>query len=73
MSPATVKIPGTTWDEPVLLWLTVSMPTGSSKSTFYRHLYNLLTKVRSQCQLGDNDPSWVVDDASFEKMGALTD
>ena len=38
-----MKVPNTNWEEPVLVWLTVAMPTGS----------------------------WIFDDASFEKMGAL--
>ena len=71
ISPASVKVPGTDWAEPVLLWLTVCMPTGSGKSTFFRHLYNLLCEVRGLCGIGDEDPAWVLDDATFEKMGAL--
>jgi len=51
--------------------MTVSMPTGSGKSTLFRHLYNLLEKVREMCGLDEHDPAWVVDDASFEKLGAL--
>ena len=47
------------------------MPTGSGKSTLFRHLYSLLQMVRSKCKVTDNDPSWTFDDASFEKMGAL--
>ena len=47
------------------------MPTGSGKSTLFRHLYNLLEKVREMCGLDEHDPAWVVDDASFEKLGAL--
>jgi len=47
------------------------MPTGSGKSTLFRHLYNLLEKVREMCGLDEHDPARVVDDASFEKLGAL--
>lgn len=71
MSPATIKVPGADWEEPILLWLTVSMPTGSGKSTLFRHLYKILKEVRNISGVGDDDPSWVVDDASFEKMGVL--
>lgn len=71
MSPASIKVPGTTWEEPILLWLTVCMPTGSGKSTLFRHLYKVLKDIRHICGVGDDDPSWVVDDASFEKMGVL--
>ena len=41
ISPSTVKIPDTDCAEPVLLWLTVAMPTGSGKSTLFRYLSKL--------------------------------
>ena len=63
-------VPETNWTEPVLLWLTVAMPTGSGKSTLFRHIYSILINVRTNCNIKDDDPSWVFDDASFEKMGA---
>ena len=71
LSPSSVRVPSTDWCEPVLLWLTVSMPTRSGKSTLFRHLYSLLEKVRQLCDVDEQNPAWVVDDASFEKMGAL--
>jgi hypothetical protein len=71
LSPSVVKVPGTDWTEPILVWLTVSMPTGSGKSTIFKHLYSIMCEVRAKCDQGDNDPSWIFDDATFEKMGAL--
>lgn len=71
ISPATVLVPGTDWQEPVLLWLTVTMPTGSGKSTLFRHLYSLLSEVRDKTEVEDDSPAWLIDDATFEKMGAL--
>ena len=71
LSPSVIKVPGTNWIEPVLVWLTVAMPTGSGKSTLFRNLYSILQEVREKCEVSDKDPSWVFDDASFEKMGAL--
>ena len=71
LSPASVRLPQTEWSEPVLLWMTVCMPTGSGKSTLFKHLYGLLQRAREICGLDDHDPVWVVDDATFEKMGAL--
>ena len=71
LSPAIVEVPATDWAEPVLIWLTVSMPTGSGKSTLFRHLHNVLQQVRAIAGVGDDQPTWSVDDASFEKMGAL--
>ena len=71
LSPSTVKRPTTSWQEPALVWLTVCMPTGSGKSTLFRHLYSLMRDVRAACNVTDKDPSWVFDDATFEKMGTL--
>ena len=71
LSPSVVKVPGTDWTEPILVWLTVSMPTGSGKSTIFKHLYRIMREVRSRCGQDERDPSWVFDDAPFEKMGAL--
>ena len=70
-SPSTVKIPDTDWAEPVLLWLTVAMPTGSGKSTLFRYLFSQLQQIRSLAGVSPEDPTWILDDASFEKMGAL--
>ena len=47
------------------------MPTGSGKSTLFRFLFNQLQKIRSLAGVGSSDPTWILDDASFEKMGAL--
>lgn len=71
LSPCSIKVPQKYWEEPVLLWMTVAMPTGSGKSTLFRYLYSLLQKVRSIAGVADEDPAWVLDDSSFEKMGAL--
>ena len=46
LSPAEVAVPGTDWVEPVLIWLTISMPTGSRKTTIYQFLQGLLQGVR---------------------------
>lgn len=73
LSPAVVQVPQKAWTEPVLLWSTVAMPTGSGKSTLFRYLFKLLNEVRQKASVSDGDPSWVLDDASFEKMGALMD
>lgn len=71
LSPAVVEVPETDWSEPVLLWLAVSMPTGSGKSTLFHHLINLLKEVRCGCCVMEEEPPWLVDDATFEKLGSL--
>ena len=43
------------WNEPVLLWLTVTMPTGSGKSTLFRHLCNVLSEVCKTAGVLDNE------------------
>jgi len=71
LSPSIVKIPNKEWIEPIILWMTIVMPTGSGKSSLYRHLLDVLKKVQQACQIGDENPSWMFDDGSFEKMGYL--
>ena len=44
--PAVVSVCGTDWMEAVLVWLTISMPTGRRKSTLYQFLRDLLCQVR---------------------------
>lgn len=68
ISPSTVEVPGTDWSEPILL---VTMPMGSGKSTLFRHLYSLLMEVRDSAGVQSDDPAWIMDDTTFEKMGAL--
>ena len=46
ISPAEVVVPNTDWVEPVLIWLTISMPTGSRKTTVYQFLRGLLQSIR---------------------------
>ena len=70
LSQCVVKVPSTNWVEPVLIWLTICMPTGSGKTPLYTFLVNILNKVRQQCELSQDDPSWFLDEA-FEMMGAL--
>ena len=50
ISPAVVTVPGTSWVEPALIWLTISMPTGSRKTTIYQFLRDILAKIRRKCQ-----------------------
>ena len=41
ISPAVVTVPGTSWVEPALIWLTISMLTGSRKTTIYQFLRDM--------------------------------
>ena len=50
ISPCVVRVPGTDWVEPTLLWLTISMPTGSRKTTVYQFLRELVQDIRKEAQ-----------------------
>lgn len=52
ISPSVVTVPGTDWTETTLIWLTISMPTGSRKTTVYQFLKGLLHEMRieSKCK-----------------------
>ena len=71
LSPAIVMVPGTEWSERVLVWLSINMPTGSTKSALHQYLQNVVTRVRQQCNYAINDPLWLLGDSTFEKMGDL--
>lgn len=71
MSHCTVTVPGTVWVEPAILWIAISMPTGSGKTPLFMFLTSILRKVRSKLQLTKSHPPWLLDEASFEKMGEL--
>ena len=71
MSHSVVEVEGTEWVEPVLLWIAICMPTGSGKSALCKYLKGLVDKARESCGLSISDPSWCLDDQSFEKMGSL--
>ena len=47
------------------------MPTGSGKSSLCKYLRKLVEDARSHNGTGDSEPSWFLDDQSFEKMSAL--
>ena len=66
-----VNVEGTQWMEPVILWTTIGMPTGSGKSSLFNNFLGLLSDVRLKCGRKDIHPSWTVEGSSFEKMGAL--
>ena len=71
LSHASVSVPGTEWTEPILLWISIGMPTGSGKSPLYKFLLGLLRKARVKICLNEDDPSWLLEEATFEKMGAM--
>lgn len=47
-SPALVESTETGWTEPVILWLTISMSTGSRKSALYKLLSNIIKDVKNK-------------------------
>lgn len=70
MLHSVVEVDGTDWLEPVLLWISICMPTGSGKSSLCKLLKKIVKDAQSQSGLGDGR-SWTLDDQSFEKMGEL--
>ena len=66
-----MSVQGTDWIEPVIVWLTVGMPTGCGKSSVFRYLLRLIGLTRKKLHIPDGAPSWSLDEATFEKMGAL--
>lgn len=68
LSPPVVWVEGTDWEEPVLIWESVCMPTGSGKSPPCAYISKLLKRVHEKC---GGRTSWLVKDATFEKMGAI--
>ena len=71
VSPAVVKVPHTEWAERVLVWISINMPTGSTKSALYQYMHSILVRVRATCGLTARDPAWLLGDATCEKMGDL--
>ena len=70
-SHCVITVPGTVWVEPAILWISITMPTGSGKTPLFTFLTNILQKVRSKLNLTQAHPPWLLDEASFEKMGEL--
>jgi hypothetical protein len=71
ISPAIVNVPNTEWNEPALVWLSINMPTGSTKSALFQYLNNVILEVRKKCDYKAMDPAWLLGDATCEKMGDL--
>ena len=69
MSHSVVQVEGIDWLEPILVWASICMPTGSGKSTLCKLLKKLVCDARTQCE--DEGPFWLSDDQSFEKLGEL--
>ena len=71
VSPAVVQVPKIEWRERALVWLSINMPTGSTKSALYQYLHDIIIRVRGKCSYTSRDPEWLVGDATCEKMGDL--
>ena len=46
VSHSVVEVQDTDWKEPVLVWLSICMPTGSGKSSLCKYLRKLVEKAR---------------------------
>ena len=65
-----VKVPSTEWSEKALVW-TINMPTGNTKSALYQYLNGIVAAIREKCGYKSSDPTWLLGDATCEKMGDL--
>ena len=70
MCHSVVEVEETDWVEPILVWITVCMPTGSGKSSLCKLLNKLVEDARTNVG-SDSALSWLADDQSLENMGAL--
>ena len=71
MSHSVVEIERNDWVEPVLIWISICMPTGTGKSSLCRFLRNRIKGARKLCGFAGDSSQWLCDDQSFEKMGDL--
>ena len=71
ISPAVVTIPDINWSEPTLVWMSINIPTGSGKFSLYKYLYDMTFEIRKRSGCTPDQPTWLVEDATFDKMGEL--
>ena len=71
LSHCAVEVPDTMWIEPAILWIRITMPTGSGKTPLFTYLTRILQRVRQKLNLTHVHPPWLLDEASIEKMGEL--
>ena len=69
ISPAVIIVPDTNWREAALIWLSINMPTGSTKSSLYHYLNSVLQQVRRRSGCTASHPAWLLGGATCEKMG----
>ena len=63
LAPSTVFVDGTEWSEPVIVWISIGMPTGSGKSALFNYFLGLLRDVRKKCNRKDIHPAWTVEES----------
>lgn len=73
ISHSEIHVENTAWVEPAIVWLSIGMPSGSGKSPVFKYLMKVILQIRELKKVPDNTPSWHLDVATFEKMGALMD
>ena len=70
MAHSVVNVTESELIEPVLAWISICMPPGSTKSPLCNYLRELVNKARKksvQCE----STLWMLNDQSFEKLGEL--
>ena len=66
-----MKVPGTQWTQRALIWMSINMPTGSTKSALFQYLQNIIMQIRQKHKYKSHDPVWLLGDTTYEKMGDL--
>ena len=70
MMHSTVRVEDSELVEPVIVWISICMPPGSTKSPLCNYLRELVNKAQNkaaQC----TGSLWMLGDQSFEKLGEL--
>ena len=71
VSHSEIKVESTAWSELVIVWLTVGMCTGCGKSSIFKYLLRILGVDSQELNVLDKEPSWYLDEATFEKIGSF--
>jgi len=70
MLHSVVKVEDSELMEPVIVWISICMPPGSTKSPLCNYLRELIKKAKSKA-VQDVSKLWMLGDQSFEKLGEL--
>ena len=70
LSHCAVEVPDTMWIEPAILWITITMPTGSGKTPLFTYLTRILQRVRQKLNLTHVHPPWLLTKQALKKWAS---